>query len=210
MEQVLEDVLNLFMWINCYAIMMISLIYQKYLKATVFGLGDSRKFSFPPTYFQISDRYNKATLIVYVYVLVMVVCYLSTKYLQAPACREYNEKNGIEGICELCFATRLPFKHDYTPMKQIIYVYQFLAINYFALALAMSTVGFICLVHNISLRLRHIKNLVNKINNFDKDKEMVDKQLIFCIEYHAHITKQVYFFIIKKTTFFQFSTFQDK
>jgi hypothetical protein len=114
------------------------------------------------------------------------IVYMTMPYLNRDKCRYQREQNMVDldipcGLVTRCW---FPFKFDYTPVFEIVFVHQFYTctmVSVVILDLTMLLCGFLMHITN---QLKHLRRFIVELK-FPEEKLL--EKLHFCVKYHTAI-----------------------
>ncbi|XP_068901819.1 odorant receptor 43a-like [Tenebrio molitor] len=114
------------------------------------------------------------------------IVYMTMPYLNIDKCRYQREQNMVDldipcGLVTRCW---FPFKFDYTPVFEIVFVHQFYTctmVSVVILNLTMLLCGFLMHITN---QLKHLRRFIVELK-FPEEKLL--EKLHFCVKYHTAI-----------------------
>nr|WJJ63320.1 odorant receptor 20 [Pachyrhinus yasumatsui] len=138
---------------------------------------------------EINDRANLFSKIFMFYGILGNFVYMLMPQLSVNKCYDKRSSKMInDGVpCGLVVRSRFPFKFDYSPMFEIVFINQIYTctiVSIVVLVLTMLLCGF--LMHIVN-QLSNLKSFIAELNKCPKEK--IWNKLIFIIRYHIDIIK---------------------
>nr|APC94313.1 odorant receptor 19 [Pyrrhalta aenescens] len=147
---------------------------------------DFETFGKPNNFDERNKSINKWSKVYLGYQTTILVTMLLPAFLYIPQCKQENLEKGLQEVCGLPIPTWLPFRFDYFPVKQIVYLYEcYSAFVVYQTAGMLSYTMFASCEHLI-LRLEHVKHqLVDALN--EKDVVIRRQKFNKAVQYHQAV-----------------------
>lgn len=157
------------------------------IRQLVDRISDFNKFGYPEQIRENAEKTNLYSKIFLAYGVLGNFIYLLMPQLNVTKCRNNKTQDMIDkGIpCGLVVRSIFPFKFDYFPVFEIIFLHQIytcMMVTVMVLILSMFLCGL--LIHIVH-QLKYLRNQLKKLNYTPKSQIM--DRLIYCVKFHIEI-----------------------
>ncbi|XP_015836240.1 odorant receptor 49b [Tribolium castaneum] len=154
---------------------------RKLVKTLVKNLPAFTKYSKTTDIILTDKKANLYTKIFVFYGVIGNVVYMIMPYLNIEKCQQRQNNDVPCGLVTRCW---FPFKFDYSPVFEIVFVHQFytcLMVSVIILDLTMLICGFLMHITN---QLKHLRGFIKR---FDCSSQKIAEDVIYCVKFHTAI-----------------------
>lgn len=159
---------------------------RQLVKSLVKNLQTFTKYSKASDLIETDLKANLYTKIFIFYGIVGNVVYMIMPYLNIEKCqiRQKEKMSNFDPPCGLVTRCWFPFKFDYSPVFEIVFVHQFYTCTMVSVIILDLTMLICGILMHITNQLKHLRNF---IRNFDCVDQKIVKDVIYCIKFHTAI-----------------------
>lgn len=162
---------------------------QKKIAKLLKDLSTFDKFGKPTDFDKLNQKLNFWSKCMFVYAGAGTAFYNFVQYLLKNECEKLKIEKKLRFTCGLVLPSQMIFKTDYFPMYQVVFVYMFLVTQLMMKISLLISCNALEMAFNISLRMDHLKMMINKCFKYCDNLDLCRQNFNLCIRYHWEIVE---------------------
>ncbi|XP_019870731.2 odorant receptor 4 [Aethina tumida] len=151
-------------------------------------LSSTEEFPLPPDFIPTRDRVEKFAHIYRIYICVSSVIYSSSKAILTNPCQITKAALNVERDCALYLPTFFPFKIEYFPVYQLVFLVQGCSLLHILIGASYVALLSYEIISYLGNRMNHLCLILETIST-EKDEKLQKETIKFCVRYHEFIIR---------------------
>lgn len=161
---------------------------QKKIAQLLKDLSTFNNFGKPPSFDKTNAQLNFFANCMFTYALIGVILYTGVQCFLKSQCEALKIEYKLNTTCGFIIPTRLPFKTDYFPMYQVLFIYMFILMLLMTRLALLISCNLLEIAYNVSVRIDHLKTMFSECFKY-KNYILSRKNFNRCVSYHWDTVK---------------------